>query len=100
MTQPNEGPVNVPDGNSPHSFSYDYAVLDRSADDDPVWVLAHYTAVRAAELDEIGNPTAADQLGMLVWATRKLMKVVNPRPVPGGNLVFRLEDGAEMDGGG
>lgn len=77
------------------SFTYEYVVLDRSAADDPVWVLAHALEVRAAGLDPVGNPTALDQLDMLEWATMRLHKIVNPRPVPGGGFTYRLEDGAE-----
>lgn len=79
----------------PRSYALDYVLLDRSASDDPVWVLCRFTAVRAADLDNAGNPTALDRLNTLEWATQQLMKVVNPRPIPGGNFVFRLEDGAE-----
>lgn len=85
-----------PDADEPRSYALDYVLLDRSASDDPVWVLVRYEAVRAADLDDVGNPSAVDQLHMLQWATEKLMKVVNPRPVPGGDrLLFRLEDGEE-----
>lgn len=79
----------------PRSYALDYVLLDRSASDDPVWVLCRYEAVRAADLDDNGNPSALDQLSMLQWATQKLMKVLNPRPVSGSNFVFRLEDGDE-----
>lgn len=83
----------VDDG--PRSYSLDYVLLDRSASDDPVWVLCRFTAVRAADLDSIGNPTTLDQLNMLEWATQELMKVLNPRPVPGGGFTYRLGDGEE-----
>lgn len=73
----------VDDG--PRSYSLDYVLLDRSASDDPVWVLCRFTAVRAADLDSIG----------LEWATQELMKVLNPRPVPGGGFTYRLGDGEE-----
>lgn len=71
-------------------------LLDRSACDDPVWVLCRCTAVRATALSDVGNPTAAEQLDMLQWVTQKLMKVVNPRPVPGGGFTYRLEDAEEQ----
>lgn len=79
--------------NEPRSYALDYVVLDRSASDDPVWVLCRFTAVRAAQLDHVGNPTSADQLNMLQWVTQELMKVLNPRPVPGGGFTYRLDDG-------
>lgn len=79
----------------PRSFTYEYVVLDRSATDDPVWVLAHALEIRAAGLDSVGSPTVLDQLDMLEWATMRLLKVVNPRPVPGGGFTYRLEEGEE-----
>lgn len=82
--------------NEPRSYTLDYVLLDRSASDDPVWVLCRFTAVRAAHLDAVGNPTAVDQLDMLQWTTQQLMKIVNPRPVPGGGSTYRLEDGEEQ----
>lgn len=87
--------VEIDDVDEPRSYALDYVLLDRSATDDPVWVLCRYTAVRAADLDDAGKPTALDRLNTLEWATQQLMKVVNPRPMPGGNHVYRLEDGAE-----
>lgn len=77
----------------PRSFALDYVLLDRSASDDPVWVLVHHVAVRRAQLDSVGNPTTEDRVEMVQWATERLMKVINPRRVPGDAFAYRLEDG-------
>lgn len=87
--------VEIDDVDEPRSYALDYVLLDRSATDDPVWVLCRYTAVRAADLDGVGKPTPLDRLNTIEWATQQLMKVVNPRSIPGGNQVYRLEDGVE-----
>lgn len=99
MKQPNDPNAVADDAydddDGSRSYTHDYVLLDRTTDDDPVWLLTRVQKVRAAELDLNGQPTAADQLDVLCWSTESLMRVVNPRPIPGGGYTFRLELGDE-----